>query len=90
MCDIILLMNRTSKRMLLQEIRRSLKGYPGHAGTVAVFASFAAFVYFKNRLTPRYADDYPYSFIWGGDNNGNLLYGNQKYRRVKSFKDLLR
>ena len=90
MCDIILLMNRTSKRMLLQEIRRSLKGYPGHAGTVAVFASFAAFVYFKNRLTPRYADDYPYSFIWDGDNNGNLLYGNQKYRRVKSFKDLLR
>ena len=73
MCDIILLMNRTTKRMLLQEIRRSLKGYPGHAGTVAVFASFAAFVYFKNRLTPRYADDYPYSFIWDGDKITSII-----------------
>ena len=56
----------------------------------AIFISFASLMYFKSRLTPLYADDYPYSFIWDGENNGNLAYGNQKYRRVRNFKDLLK
>ena len=56
----------------------------------AIFISFASLMYFKSRLTPLYADDYPYSFIWDGEDNGNLAYGNQKYRRVRNFKDLLK
>ncbi|MBR4174406.1 MAG: hypothetical protein IKR56_03610 [Lachnospiraceae bacterium] len=47
-------------------------------------------MYYKNRLIPLYADDYPYSFIWDGDNNGNLSLGNQTYKRVRKPEDLLR
>ena len=31
---------------------------------LAVFGVFGALVYFKGRLIPKYADDYPYSFMW--------------------------
>lgn len=47
-------------------------------------------MYFKNRLIPKYADDYPYSFIWEGDRNGNLAFGRKRYKRVKNLRDLIR
>ncbi len=47
-------------------------------------------MYFKNRLIPKYADDYPYSFIWEGDKNGNLAFGKREYRRVRNLRDLLK
>lgn len=52
--------------------------------------SFAGIVYLKNRFMPKYADDYPYSFVWEGDEHGNLAIGNHRFRRVRSFKDLLK
>ena len=83
-------MNRRLRRLIECELKRSPKGSPDILKTAAVFASFTAFMYFKSRLVPMYADDYPYSFIWDGDNNGNLLPGNQHYRRIKSFTDLIK
>ncbi len=53
-------------------------------------ASFGLLMYFKNRLIPKYADDYPYSFIWDGKNNGNLAFGDHRYKRVKTPQDLLK
>ena len=57
---------------------------------VTIVAAFGAVMYYKNRLIPKYADDYPYSFVWDGKNNGNLAFGKQKYERVKSAGDLVR
>ena len=39
-----------------------------------IFAGFGAFVYLVNRLCPKLADDYAFSFIWDGKSNGNLAY----------------
>ena len=58
--------------------------------SAAIFLSFGAVMYFKNRLIPKYADDYPYSFIWEGDKNGNLAFGKREYRRVRNLRDLLK
>lgn len=57
------------------------------AGAVAAFGGI---IYLKNRLLPKYADDYPYSFIWEGDEHGNLAFGNHRYKRVRTVKDLVR
>lgn len=57
---------------------------------VAVAAAFGGVMYLKNRMSPKYADDYPYSFVWEGDEHGNLARGNHRYKRVKSLKDLVR
>ena len=74
-------MNRKIKRKIIREISRKLMVSPELLKSSAIFISFASLMYFKSRLTPLYADDYPYSFIWDGENNGNLAYGNQKYKR---------
>ena len=52
-------------------------------------ASFGALMYLKSRLIPKYADDYPYSFVWDGKNNGNLAFGDHRYKRVKTLRDLV-
>ena len=56
----------------------------------AVFAAFGGVMYIKNRFMPKYADDYPYSFIWEGEEHGNLAYGKHRFRRVKTAGDLIR
>ena len=56
----------------------------------AIFAAFGGVMYLKNRMMPKYADDYPYSFIWEGEEHGNLAYGNHRYRRVKTVRDLVK
>lgn len=60
------------------------------AATVGIFAAFGAVMYVKNRLVPKYADDYPYSFVWDGKHNGNLAFGDQTYTRVRGAKDLIK
>lgn len=55
-----------------------------------IFAGFGAFVYLVNRLCPKLADDYAFSFIWDGKSNGNLAYGNHRYKRVRTGKDLVK
>jgi len=55
-----------------------------------ILASFGLLMYVRNRLIPRYADDYPFSFIWDGKHHGNLAFGNQRYKRVRNAKDLVR
>ncbi len=57
---------------------------------VTIFAAFGGVMYLKNRMMPKYADDYPYSFIWEGEEHGNLAYGNHRYRRVKTVRDLVK
>ena len=62
------------------------------AGKSALFilASFGVLMYVRTRLIPRYADDYPFSFIWDGKHHGNLAFGDQRYRRVRKGRDLVR
>ena len=60
------------------------------AAALAVFAAFGGVMYLKNRLLPKYADDYPYSFIWDGKHHGNLTFGKKDYKRVRNIRDLVR
>ena len=53
-----------------------------------IFAGFGALIYISNRLIPKMADDYAFSFIWDGKTNGNLAYGKHRYKRVRTMKDL--
>ncbi len=53
-------------------------------------AAFGGFMYLKNRFMPKYADDYPYSFIWEGEEHGNLAQGDHKFKRVRTVEDLVR
>lgn len=46
----------------------------GSLKAVLIFAGFGAFAYLVNRLVPKLADDYAFSFIWDGKSNGNLAY----------------
>ena len=64
--------------------RRFSKG----AGGLMVLAGFGALMYLKNRILPKYADDYAFSFVWDGKHHGNLAYGEQEYKRVRNAKDL--
>ena len=58
--------------------------------TVLVLSSFGALVYVRNRIIPKFADDYPFSFIWDGKNHGNLTFGKKNYKRIRTMKDLVR
>lgn len=58
------------------------------AGGLLVLAGFGMLMYLKNRMIPKYADDYAFSFVWDGKHHGNLAYGDQKYKRVRKLKDL--
>lgn len=60
------------------------------AAALGIFAAFGTVMYFKGRLLPKYADDYPYSFIWDGKHHGNLTFGKKDYKRVRNFKDLVK
>ena len=62
----------------------------GSLKAALIFAGFGAFAYLVNRLVPKLADDYAFSFIWDGKSNGNLAYGKHRYRRVRTGKDLLK
>lgn len=55
-----------------------------------VLAGFGGLMYVKNRMIPKYADDYSFSFIWDGKHHGNLAYGKQVYKRVRSLRGLVR
>lgn len=68
--------------------RKRKKRIPLGAGGLAVLAGFGALMYLKNRILPRYADDYAFSFVWDGKHHGNLAYGDQVYKRVRDLKDL--
>ena len=62
----------------------------GSLKAALIFAGFGAFAYLVNRLVPKLADDYAFSFIWDGKSNGNLAYGKHRYKRVRTGKDLLK
>lgn len=83
-------MTRRDRRKLARKIIRDLKPVAGKLCTAAVFASFGAVMYVKNRLIPKYADDYPYSYIWEGDKHGNLAFGDHEFKRVRNLKDLVK
>ncbi|MBR1524216.1 MAG: hypothetical protein IJ641_07160 [Lachnospiraceae bacterium] len=80
---------RKRRRKLLRILEKACPGKAGLA-SLGIFAAFGALMYFKSRLIPKYADDYPYSFIWEGEHNGNLAFGEKDYKRVKSLSDLAR
>ena len=71
-------------------IKKLAAGMADHPGLKAglVFAGFGALVYISNRLIPKVADDYAFSFVWDGETNGNLAYGDHRYRRIRRMKDL--
>ena len=79
-------LNRRTGRV----IKKLAAGMAGHSSLKAglVFAGFGALIYITNRLIPKMADDYAFSFIWDGKTNGNLAYGKHRYRRVRKMKDL--
>ena len=79
-------LNRLAGRMIQKAVRR--KGARSSLKAGLVFAGFGAVIYMSNRLIPKMADDYAFSFIWDGKTNGNLAYGNHRYRRVRTVKDL--
>ena len=70
--------------------REGKKRFPVSAGGLLVLAGFGTLMYLKNRMIPKYADDYAFSFVWDGKHHGNLAYGDQEYKRVRNFKDLAR
>lgn len=63
-----------------------------HSGLKAgfIFAGFGAAIFLANRVIPKIADDYPFSFIWDGKTHGNLAFGKHKYKRVRTASDLLK
>ncbi|MBQ2641840.1 MAG: hypothetical protein IJG15_07585 [Lachnospiraceae bacterium] len=79
-------LNRLAGRVIKKAVRR--KGGRSSLKAGLVFAGFGAMIYMSNRLIPKMADDYAFSFIWDGKTNGNLAYGNHRYRRVRTVKDL--
>lgn len=70
--------------------REGKKRFPVSAGGLLVLAGFGTLMYLKNRMIPKYADDYAFSFVWDGKHHGNLAYGDQEYKRVRNLKDLAR
>lgn len=83
-------MKKKSTRHIIRKLAQNAGVLKKSLGTAAILASFGAVVYFKNRVLHKYADDYPYSFVWEGDENGNLAYGDHKYQRVRTAGDLLK
>ena len=79
-------LNRQAGRM----VKKLAAGTADHTSLKAglVFAGFGALIYISNRMIPKMADDYAFSFIWDGKTNGNLAYGNHRYSRVRTMKDL--
>lgn len=75
---------------MIRKLSKNTGSLKKSLGAAAVLASFGAVMYLKNRLMPKYADDYPYSFIWEGEEHGNLCMGNHQYRRVRNVPDLLK
>ena len=63
-----------------------------HSGIKAgiIFAGFGAAVFLANRMIPKIADDYPFSFIWDGKTHGNLAFGKHSYKRVRNASDLIK
>lgn len=59
-------------------------------GGILALSAFGGMMYLMNRVVPKIADDYPFSFIWDGKNHGNLTWGKKEYKRVRSAKDILR
>ena len=87
-------MARNNRRKLERRLLKSaIKGFETIKKPVLsglIIGGFGAAMYYKSRLIPKYADDYPYSFIWEGDKNGNLAFGDHKYKRVRTAKDLVK
>ena len=83
---IIRNLNRQAGRVL----KKLAAGTAGHTSLKAglIFAGFGAVIYISNRLIPKIADDYAFSFVWDGKTNGNLAYGKHRYRRIRTMKDL--
>ena len=75
-------------RNIRKLIKKALKS--GGFKTGLIFAGFGAFIYLSNRMIPKLADDYAFSFVWDGESNGNLAYGVHRYRRVRTLKDLVK
>ena len=75
-------------KIIRKLIKKALKS--GDLKTGLIFAGFGAFIYLSNRMIPKLADDYAFSFMWDGESNGNLAYGVHHYRRVRTLKDLVK
>lgn len=83
-------MKNKSTRHIIRKLAKCAGVHKKTLGAAAVLASFGAVIYYKNRIIHKYADDYPYSFVWEGDQNGNLAFGDHKYKRVRTAGDLLK
>ena len=57
---------------------------------IGAFATCGGLIFLLNRMVPKLADDYPFSFIWDGKNHGNLTFGEKRYIRVRTAKDLVK
>lgn len=75
-------------RNIRKLIKKAVKS--GGLKTGLIFAGFGAFIYLSNRMIPKLADDYAFSFVWDGESNGNLAYGDHRYRRIRTLKDLVK
>ena len=71
-------------------MKRKNKGGRLYKGTLLTLATFGGLMYIRNRLIPLFGDDYPWSFVWDGERHGNLAFGDQRYEKVKTAKDLVR
>ena len=85
-----LLQSRPLNRLAGRAFKKLAKS-AGHSSLKAgmVFAGFGALMYLSNRMIPKLADDYAFSFLWDGETNGNLAYGEHRYKRVRTIKDLV-
>ena len=61
-----------------------------HKGALLTMAGFGGLMLIRNRLIPLFGDDYPWSFVWDGERHGNLAFGDLRYEKLKTMKDLVR
>jgi len=58
--------------------------------SLILFVAFSGFFFVRTTLMPLAYDDYSYSFVWDGENGGNLeaMQNSGNFRRVESFADI--
>lgn len=81
-------LSRKSRRQMVNGLTGSSFDRHKILTKVTIAASFVTLMYVKSRIIPKYADDYPYSFMWD-ERYGNLTMADQKYERVRNLKDLV-
>ena len=77
-------LSRKSRRQMVNGLTGSSFDRHKILTKVTIAASFVTLMYVKSRIIPKYADDYPYSFMWD-ERYGNLTMADQKYERVRNL-----